>query len=54
MMFFQTPAETGTYMILGFAVIFGTLLIYLFSLFVRRKNLKDDMETLKELEESEE
>lgn len=54
MMFLQTPADTGAYMILGFAVIFGTLIIYLFSLFVRRKNLKQDMETLEELEETEE
>ncbi|HEX9030066.1 MAG TPA: hypothetical protein VF823_12885 [Anaerolineales bacterium] len=45
------PANTLVYMIAGYAVIFGVLLIYLVSLFVRRRNLEQDLEVLQELEE---
>ena len=40
------PADTTNYMIAGYAVIFGTMLLYIFSLLVRRKNLKQDLEIL--------
>jgi hypothetical protein len=40
-------------MIAGYAVIFGVMLIYLLSLFIRHHNLKRDMEALKELEQRE-
>ena len=50
-MFFQeAPAETTAYMIAGYSVIFGVMLIYLASLLVRRKNLLRDLETLQEIE----
>ncbi|MDA1329544.1 MAG: hypothetical protein O3B43_00530 [Chloroflexi bacterium] len=42
------PAETTGYMILGFAVIFGSLALHLFSLKARRKNLERDLEALNE------
>jgi uncharacterized membrane protein YecN with MAPEG domain len=38
-------------MIAGYAVIFGIMLIYLASLIVRRRNLRQDEETLQELEQ---
>jgi CcmD family protein len=38
------------YMTAGYLVIFTVLAIYLISLFVRWKNLKRDMETLKEIQ----
>jgi hypothetical protein len=45
------PAETTSYMIAGYSVIFGVMLIYLVSLIVRQRNLKQDMELLQDLEE---
>lgn len=49
----DAPANTLSYMIAGYVVIFGTMLIYLASLVVRRKNLHQDEETLEELEQKE-
>ena len=46
----DTPADTLTYMIAGYSVIFGIMAIYLVSLIVRWKNLRKDEELLKELE----
>ena len=46
----QGPAETSSYMIAGYIVIFGVMLIYLASLRLRRRNLAQDLEVLKELE----
>jgi hypothetical protein len=49
MLFIQAgPAETTNYMIAGYAVIFGFMLIYLISLIVRKRNLKQDLELLEE------
>jgi hypothetical protein len=47
------PIETTNYMIAGYAVIFGVMLVYLVSLFVRWRNLKQDMQILQELEDKE-
>lgn len=44
------PAETTGYMIFGYAVIFGTMLLYLVSLFLRWKNFQKDQEALEDLE----
>lgn len=44
------PAETSAYMIAGYSVIFGVMLIYLISLAIRRRNLKQDLDVLQELE----
>jgi uncharacterized membrane protein YdbT with pleckstrin-like domain len=43
--------ETTNYMIAGYAVIFGVMLVYLVSLFVRWRNLKQDAQLLQELED---
>jgi len=51
-MFFQeAPADTTTYMIAGFVVIFGVMLLYLISLYVRKRNLENDLEVLEELDQ---
>jgi len=51
MLFLQdAPANTTAYMIAGYAVIFGLMLIYLVSLIVRRRNLQQDSEMLESLE----
>ena len=51
-MFFlqDAPANTTAYMIAGYTVIFGFMLIYIVSLIVRRRNLEQDFETLESLE----
>ena len=46
----DAPANTTTYMIAGYTVIFGIMLIYLISLIVRRRNLQQDAEMLESLE----
>ena len=51
MLFLQdAPANTTAYMIAGYTVIFGLMLIYLVSLIVRRRNLQQDSEMLESLE----
>lgn len=51
MLFLQEgPADTFSYMVAGYAVIFGVMLIYMVSLSIRRRNLERDLEVLQELE----
>ena len=45
------PMETTNYMIAGYTVIFGVMLFYLVSLFVRWRKLEQDMRVLQELED---
>ena len=45
----QEPAQTVNYMIAGFVVIFGVMAIYLSSLVIRGRILKQDLETLEDL-----
>ncbi len=45
------PADTVNYMIAGYAVIFGVILIYLVSLALRQRTYKRDEEMLDELEQ---
>lgn len=47
----ETPAETTGYMIAGYAVIFGVMLLYVVSLYIRRRNLIQDLDVLEELGE---
>ncbi len=55
MMFLQilqdAPAETTSYMIAGYVVIFGVMLIYLASLVMRVRGLRQDLEILEELQQ---
>ncbi len=46
----ETP-DTSTYMIAGFVVSFLTLGLYVLSLHIRNRNLKQDIETLENLGE---
>jgi hypothetical protein len=53
-MFFQeAPADTTTFMIAGYAVIFGVMFLYGVSLNIRKRNLERDMEVLQEIETEE-
>ena len=51
-MFLQAPAETFDFMLLGFAVIFGTMGLFILSLVMRFRSLKKDMEILDEIDPS--
>jgi hypothetical protein len=42
------PAQTTNYMIAGYVVIFGVIAIYLLSLYIRQRNLKQDLAILEE------
>lgn len=48
----EAPANTNSYMVAGYTVIFGTMLLYLLSLAVRWKNLKEDLAVLEQLDKS--
>lgn len=50
-MFFQeTTPDTSGYMIAGYAVVFIILAVYAASLYLRSRNLKQDMDMLTEIE----
>lgn len=38
----DSPAETTGYMVAGYLVIFGLMAIYLLSLFIRQRNLRQE------------
>jgi hypothetical protein len=46
----QGPAQTTGYMIAGYVVIFGVMLIYLISLIVRTRNAQQEYQIFQELE----
>lgn len=46
----ESPANTISYFIAGYVVIFGVMAAYLISLAVRWNNLKQDAAVLEELE----
>jgi preprotein translocase subunit Sec63 len=48
----EGPAETTIYMLAGYGVIFGVMLLYLVSLVVRWRNLRQDEEMIKQLEDN--
>ncbi len=50
----EEPANTISYFAAGYAVIFGIMLIYLVSLIVRWRNLRQEEQILAELEKKEE
>jgi hypothetical protein len=49
----QAPAETTRYMIAGYSVIFTVMILYIISIFIRRRNLKRDLDMLSEMETKE-
>jgi hypothetical protein len=48
----DAPAQTMGYMIAGYVVIFGVMLIYMVSLFIRNRNMDQDLQVLAEIEEN--
>jgi len=52
-MFLQTTTpDTSNYMIAGYVFAFAVMAIYVASIYLRSRNLKQDMETLNEMDES--
>ena len=49
----QGPAETTRYMIAGYSVIFSVMFVYILSIFIRRRSLLRDLETLAQMETNE-
>lgn len=49
----EQPANTLSYFIAGYAVIFGVMFFYLASLIIRWRNLKQDEALLNELDQKE-
>jgi hypothetical protein len=50
MFLLETMPETSQYMIAGYTISFGVMLLYVISLFLRSRNLKQDLSTLEDLE----
>lgn len=51
MFFLDTPPDTSQYMIAGYAIAFGVMLLYIASLIIRYRNLKRDIAMYEEMEE---
>jgi hypothetical protein len=49
MLTLETPPDTSQYMIAGYAISFIVMLLYVFSLYLRSRNLKRDLDMLEEL-----
>jgi hypothetical protein len=49
----EAPAQTSGYMVAGYVVIFGVMLLYLASLVMRRRNLSQDLDMLEDLQRKE-
>lgn len=47
-MFLQAPADTTDFMLLGLAVIFGLMALFIVYLVIRFRNLRRDLEVLEE------
>jgi hypothetical protein len=47
----QGPAETTNYMVFGYVIIFGSMLLYVISLYLRQRSLKQDLTLIEDLQE---
>ncbi len=52
MFFLETPPDTSGYMVAGYAIAFGVMLLYVVSLVVRFRGLQQDLSTLEDLDET--
>jgi hypothetical protein len=48
----EATSDTSGYMIAGYAVAFMVMGLYVLSMYLRNRNLKQDLTTLEELDES--
>jgi len=52
MFFLETPPDTSQYMVAGYAIAFGVMLLYVASLVIRSRNLNRDMSMLEEMDKN--
>ncbi|GAB4504505.1 MAG: hypothetical protein Fur0043_14990 [Anaerolineales bacterium] len=52
MFFLESPPDTSGYMVAGYAIAFGVMLLYVITLTLRSRGLKQDLTTLEELDET--
>lgn len=52
MFFLETTPNTSQYMIAGYAIAFGVMLIYVISLAVRNRNLNRELSMLEEMDKN--
>ena len=52
-MFLETIPDTSNYMIAGYVISFLTMGLYVASLYIRNRNLRQDEQTLEDLDHSE-
>lgn len=50
MVLLETIPDTSQYMIAGYIISFGVMLLYVISLFLRSRNLKQDLAMLENLD----
>jgi len=50
MFFYEGTPDTSGYMILGYTVAFIVMALYVFSLYIRNRNLKKDLTMLEEMD----
>jgi hypothetical protein len=53
-MIMEGPANTLSYMLAGYGVIFGVMLVYIASLVIRWRNLRQDADLLDKMEDDDE
>ena len=51
MFFLETTPDTSQYMIAGYTIAFGIMILYVASLFIRFRNLYRDISMLEDMEE---
>lgn len=52
MLFLQTTPDTSGYMIAGYAIAFIVMALYVASMAMRSRNLRQDMSTLEEMDKA--
>ena len=50
LMFFDTTPDTSFYLQLGYGLFFLVIVIYVASLYIRNRNLKQDLDTLEAMQ----
>jgi len=50
MFILENPPDTSQYMVAGYAIAFGVMIIYVVSLFIRFRNLKRDLSMLEDMD----
>lgn len=50
MFFLETPPDTSQYMIAGYSIAFGVMIVYVVSLYIRFRNLDRDMSMFEEMD----